>query len=277
MYGQQYAPQFHQNDEYAHQQVENKEQRQPTFSLLYGAHGCPASRVRPIEAEVEVPVFAEDAAKQEEWWAAKARYEEERGADEFEDKESDEDGEDVFGEAVVVEKVQQTHQTYAAIQTARQKALDLEAYARVGQSQRETFRNGYMALGMRYRGVRRARADAVVAEAEALHAASSQSLPSLASPSSGEDDASSSSAACDDEEDRNASPDDDEASSSSSESSEEYDSDADADSDYSSSRSTSSSSSRTRARASPYARASRNGATARLVDSVASFFGRMDV
>ncbi|KAJ7633838.1 hypothetical protein DFH06DRAFT_1221771 [Mycena polygramma] len=248
----QYAPQFHQNDEYAHQQVENEEQRQPTFSLLYGAHGCPASRVRPIEAEVEVPVLAEDAAKQEEWWAAKARYEEERGADEFEDKESDEDGEDVFGEAVVVEKVQQTHQTYAAIQTARQKALDLEAYARVGQSQRETFRNGYMALGMRYRGVRRARADAVVAEAEALHAASSQSLPSLASP--------------------NASPDDAEASSSSSESSEEYDSDADsdADSDYSSSsRSTSSSSSRTRA--------SRNGATARLVDSVAPFFGRMGV
>ncbi|KAJ7609615.1 hypothetical protein DFH06DRAFT_1247127, partial [Mycena polygramma] len=230
----QYAPQFHQNDE-------TKKQRQPTFSLLYGAHGCPASRVRPIEAEVEVP---------KEWWAAKARYEEERGADEFEDKESDEDGEDVFGEAVVVEK--SPLRLLSSTSTHTDPNLVSQAYARVGQSQRETFRNGYMALGMRYRGVRRARADAVVAEAEALHAASSQSLPSLASP--------------------NASPDDAEASSSSSESSEEYDSDADsdADSDYSSSsRSTSSSSSRTRA--------SRNGATARLVDSVAPFFGRMGV
>ncbi|KAJ6503202.1 hypothetical protein C8R47DRAFT_1210478 [Mycena vitilis] len=218
------------------------------LSLLYGAHGCPAPRVRALEAEVEVPVaLAEDVeGEQREWWAAKAAALERRGEylDECEgdgedaDADADaDDEEDEFAEREeegARETVQQTHQMYAALHTARQKALDFEAFARVGQSQRETFRNRYMALGMRYRGVRRARA--VEAQAEAFPAASSHSLPSHAPPSSGVDVASASFfAACDDEEeDRNAPPDDAEASSSSSDSGEEDDSDSDAGSDCSS-------------------------------------------
>ncbi|KAJ7673205.1 hypothetical protein DFH06DRAFT_57952 [Mycena polygramma] len=252
------------------------EEPHPTFSLLYGAHGRPAPRVRALEAEVDVPVFAEEGEGdgQRAWWAAKAA-ELECGEDDFDDRE--EDGEDAFDDtdAVVnVEEVQQTHQTYAVVQKSRQNALDLEAYARVGATQRETFRNDYLALGMRYRGVRRARAEAFDADP------SSTSSPPLAgSLPSGGDEASS--------EDGAGDMDASSSSSESDESDEEY-ADADADSDagsiHSFSRSSSSrSSSRTRTRTctltrgSPYTRASRAGATARLVDCMTSFFGRMGV
>ncbi|KAJ7628279.1 hypothetical protein DFH06DRAFT_724914 [Mycena polygramma] len=269
MYGQEYAPPL----QYAHAQQQNEGERRPTFSRLYGAHGCPAPRVRALEAEVDLPAILPEAAAQSEWWAAKAA-ESDRG---FEGEADDED-EDEFDEREE-EGVTVQQQTYAAVQAARQRAFDREAYARVGRAQRETFRNGYLALGMRYRGVRRARAEAAAFESAA--AACEAAASAVAAPldvtrdvdadQGGEEEAV------------------DAASSSSSESGDEYaDVDSDTDSAYSSSSRSSSPSSpptrtytrirnRSRIRSSPYARTSRAAATARLVDSVVSFFGRLGV
>ncbi|KAJ7618886.1 hypothetical protein DFH06DRAFT_1483268 [Mycena polygramma] len=213
------------------------------------AQAAPALGVGALETEVEAAAL------------------ERRDKDSEGDDDEADDAEDQFDER----EEQGVRETYAALRAA---------YARVGESQRETFRNGYMALGMRYRGVRRARA---------AEAASSLAARKDEAASSGKVDASASSSAAGDEEDRDVSHDDAEtSSSSSSSSSEDGDAESDADSDYSACSASSSSSSshtrtptrtrtRARVRSSPHTRASRTGTTARLVDSVVSFFAKLGV
>ncbi|KAJ7606965.1 hypothetical protein DFH06DRAFT_1250534 [Mycena polygramma] len=230
----------------------------PAFSLLYGPHGCPPRRVRSMEAEVKLAEVGISDEDQAEWWAAKAK---EREVKQAHGEEEDGVEVEVHDAPKARAQTRTDRQAYLAAQESKQR--DLEAYALVGHAKRTQFRNGYLALGMKYRPTKRARSAEAWADVERRRCAAFGAFE--AGGKSGSDTGS------DEDEDEDGEGSEYSTSSSSSSSSAYSPSRRTYPSPYARPSSSSSSSSPSRARA----RATRS--CRGLLDSVVGFFGRIGV